>query len=209
MTPRERILSTLDHQRPDRVPTDGWFHPEVVERLKKHFHTDDWPTVLGQLGIEGWADISPHVIFPEDERRTRARPGHAGSFSAAWMDADTYEDPWGIRFRMGESDRYQRWLSGPLERVESAEGVARYRFPAPTDVIDPDQYTSRVAQFKQDGMFVSGGIENPFKRIWHLRGYENALMDYLSNREVLDAIYDPLFALAGELAVRATGRGWT
>jgi uroporphyrinogen decarboxylase len=207
MTPRERILATINHQVPDRIPTDGWFHPEVVARLKKHYHTDDWPVVLGKLGVEGWGDLTPHAQFPDYENRVRPRPGHPDSHSLAWIDEHTYEDAWGIRFRMGNNDRYQRWLSGPLEKVESVDDLASYQFPSLASVVDPDDYVNRVAQLKRDEEFVSGGIENPFKRIWHLRGYENALMDYLANREVLDAIYDPLFALGTEIAVRATRAG--
>lgn len=207
MTPRKRILTTLNHERPDRISTDGWFHPEVATRLKKHFRAAAWSIVLGELGIEGWAELSPHLVFPEYERRTRSRPGHPQSRSLAWIDEDTYEDAWGTRFRMGDSDRYQRWLGGPLETVETVDDLKAYSFPSPDTVVDPDDYASRVAQLKQEGQFVSAGIENPFKRMWHLRGYENALMDYLANREVLDAIYDPLFALATEIALRATRAG--
>jgi len=54
MTPRERILAALNHQVPDRTPTDGWFHDEVRKRLLRHYKTDDWGDVLRELGIEGW-----------------------------------------------------------------------------------------------------------------------------------------------------------
>lgn len=207
ISPRERIQRSLHHERPDRTPTDGWFHPEVVEKLKKHYRTDDWADVLGELGIEGWAEISPGVRSPEYEKRLGPRPGHPDSPPGVWLDDDTHEDPWGIRFKMGEDGRYQQWLSGPLQDCETAEDVGRYRFPSPADVIDPVGYADRVASLKREGQFVSGGVDNPFKRFWHLRGYENALMDYLSNLEVLDAIYDPLFALYTEICLHETRAG--
>ena len=56
MTPRQRILAALNHEPPDRTPTDGWFHPEVIESLKQHYQTDDWSVVLGQ-----WANIGTVV----------------------------------------------------------------------------------------------------------------------------------------------------
>lgn len=193
LTPRERILTTLNHERPDRIPTDGWFHPEVVATLKGHFQTADWSIVLQALGIEGWADLSPII-------------GHY-PFTQRLLDEQTYEDPWGVRFRLGEGGRYQEWLSGPLQSAETAADVAAYRFPVPGDVRDPDHYAAQIATLKRAGQFVSGSLENPFKRFWHLRGYENALMDYLANRELLEAIYDKLFALATETAVRITRAG--
>ncbi len=207
MTPRERILAALHHQRPDRTPTDGWFHPEIVAALKRHYGTDDWAVVLQQLGVEGWAETSIGFSMGEYEQRCTVRPGHPDSFRAVWLDADTYEDMWGIRFRFGEGDRYQRWVSGPLEAGESVDDLRRYRFPRIADIREPADYAGRVAQLKRDQRFVSGGIENPFKRLWHLRGYENALADYLAAPERVDAVYDPIFELYTELAVRMTRGG--
>jgi uroporphyrinogen decarboxylase len=161
-----------------------------VASLKRHFQTKDWSVVLQALGIEGWAELTPELRRP-----------------VRWIDDRTHEDSWGVRFRFGEAARYQEWLSGPLQKAESTADVAHYHFPTTTDIRDPVNYAARVAQLKRDGNFVSGGIENPFKRLWHLRGYENALMDYLANLEVLEAIYDKLFALAAETSVRMTRAG--
>ena len=207
MTPRQRILSTLSHQPPDRTPVDGWFHPEVVQSLKQHFCTDDWSTVLQELGIEGWADLSASVHFADFEARATPRPGSADGRREIWLDENSYEDQWGTCFRIGAGDRYERWLSGPLQDAETADDVSRYAFPTPDDVREPDDYAGRVAKLKAEERFVCGEMENPYKRFWHLRGYENALMDYLANEPVLEAIYDRLFPLATEMAVRMAAGG--
>ncbi|MCX7428485.1 MAG: hypothetical protein NTW96_23020 [Planctomycetia bacterium] len=207
MNPRERILTALDHRRPDRAPVDGWFHPEVVETLKAHFHTDDWSDVLGELGIEGWIDLAPRIHFADFEARATPRPGDPNGRRAVWLDADTYEDPWGTRFRLGEGGRYERWLAGPLQDVRTTDDVARYPFPTPEDVREPEGYADRVAELKAEHRFVCGEVDNPFKRLWHLRGYENALVDYLANPEVLEAVYDRLFAMVGELCARMARSG--
>ncbi len=207
MTPRERILTTLNHEPPDRTPVDGWFHPEIVATLKEHFGTDDWDAVLEQLGIDGWTDLAPAIHFSEFEAKAGPRPGHPNSAKAIWIDDRTYEDGWGIRFRLGELDRYQRWLSGPLESAEAVDDVLRYRFPGPNDVCEPEDYAAKVAALKVKGRFVAGEIDNPYKRFWHLRGYENALMDYRINVPVLEAVYDRLYPLAAELALRMAKAG--
>ena len=36
MTPRERWLAVLNHETPDRVPTDYWATPETTTKLKAH-----------------------------------------------------------------------------------------------------------------------------------------------------------------------------
>lgn len=207
MTPRQRILTALDHQPPDRTPVDGWFHPEVVVALKRHFQTDDWATVLEHLGIDGWTELAPSIHFAEFDAKAGPRPGHPAGDRAVWIDESTYEDGWGIRFRLGRSDRYQRWLSGPLQSAETSDDVLRYRFPSPDDVRQPPDYANQVAALKAEGRFVTGEIDNPYKRFWHLRGYENALMDYRINVPVLEAVYDRLYPLATELALRMARAG--
>lgn len=65
MTPRERILGAIRHQPVDRLPTDIWAPPEIWQRLKAHFHTDDHFEVLERLGIDAMVGISPTYIGPE------------------------------------------------------------------------------------------------------------------------------------------------
>ena len=207
MNPRERILTTLNHELPDRTPVDGWFHPEVIDTLKAHFQTDDWSEVLNELGIEGWIDLAPEVHFARFEAQATSRPGESNGRRGIWLDENNYEDPWGTRFAMGDDGRYERWIAGPLEAVQTPEDVARYAFPTAADVREPDDYAERVAKLKAENRFVCGEVDNPFKRFWHLRGYENALMDYLANPPVLEAIYDRLFPLVTELCLRMARAG--
>jgi len=207
MTPRERILRTVNHQRPDRVPTTGWFHPEVQQALIAHYHAPDWETVLAALGIEGWSDLGPGLAFDEFEQNAAPRPGHPQGPKALWLDSDTYEDCWGIRWRVGQGDRYQEWLDGPLAGADSPAAVYHYRFPSVGDIREPAEFAAEVARRQQAGLFVSSGFDNPFKRFWHLRGYENALMDYLSDRAIVDAVYDRLFDLTEEMTLCAARAG--
>lgn len=41
MTPKERVLTTLDHKEADRVPKFASFTPEVASRLRKHIGMKD------------------------------------------------------------------------------------------------------------------------------------------------------------------------
>ncbi len=206
-TPRDRILATLNHQTPDRIPTEGWFHHEVMAKLKEHFGTGDWHVVEHELGIEGWACVGIGLRFGDYHQRTTPRPDHCDGRRAVWLDRRTYEDPWGVRFRLDEHDRYEQWLSGPLQDAETADDIACLRMPQLDDVHEPEGLAEQVEKLKELDYFVSGGVENPFKRYWHLRGFENALADYLIKPELLRAAYDHLFSLSTDIAVRLTRAG--
>ncbi|HJP29305.1 MAG: uroporphyrinogen decarboxylase family protein [Candidatus Latescibacteria bacterium] len=207
MTPRERILRALHRQLPDRTPTDGWFHPVVQTRLKQHYQTDSWEQVLAELGVEGWAGCGVGLRFPEWEERRTERPGAAPGQRNLWLDENTHEDGWGVQHRIGAGGWYEEWVDGPLTRAESVRDVDQCGLPTADNIVEPDNYEERVADLKQSGQFVSGGIPNPYKMAWMLRGMDNVLADYLINRPLLEALYDRLYALYTEMAVRMTRGG--
>lgn len=204
MTPRERILATLNHQVPDHTPTDGWFHAEVRKRLLAHYRTDDWGEVLRELGIEGWAELSPWLVFPEFE--ARAEEGFGGR-RGIWLDERTYEDAWGVRHRLGEGGWYEEWVGGPLQEARTPADIEAYPWPTPEQVREPENYAQRVQELKDRDLFVSAGIPNPYKMAWLLRGMDNVLADYYVNRDLLEALYDHLYDIFGEVVRRAARAG--
>lgn len=207
MTPRERIIAAFNHQRPDRTPADGWFHHVVMDRLKKHYQTDRWDKVLAELGVEGWAGLGPYVRFPEFEAKATPRPNGLKGPKAIWLDDRTYENAWGVRHRMGEGDWYEEWVGGPLEKAETAEDIAAHPFPSVAQIAEPQNFAARVSELKQKGLFVTAHFSNPYKEAWLLRGLENVLADYLINPDLLNAMYDRLYELNTEMAVRAARAG--
>jgi uroporphyrinogen decarboxylase len=207
MTPRERIVAALSHRVPDRTPTYGWFHHEVQRRLKEHYHTDDWDCVLAQLGIEGWAGLAPWLDFPGFRERATLRPGPLPGTPVVWLDERTYEDEWGVRYRLGEGGWYEEWVGGPLVDAETVADIERAALPTTAQIREPEDYAGQVAALKARELFVTGGIANPYLRAWELRGMHNVLADYLINRGLLEALYDRLYELFGEMTKRMARAG--
>ncbi len=207
MTPRQRILATLRHQVPDRTPTDGWFHEVVQGMMKEHYQTDDWDEVLLELGIEGWASCGVDLQFPDYDKLTTERPGAQPGRRAVWLDERTYEDGWGVRQRIGAGGWYEEWVDGPLTGAQTVREIEEAVLPGEDDIVEPADYPDQVARLKAEGCFVSGGIPNPYKQAWMVRGMDNVLADYLINRDMLETLYDRLYALYGEMAKRMTRAG--
>ncbi len=202
MNPRERILATLSHEAPDRTPTDAWFHREVTKMLLDYYKTDDFEHVLKELGIEGWYKLGPWIEFPDFEKIATERPGGGAWRPGIWKDARTYEDEWGVVYKLGDGDWYEERVSGPLESAERVEEILDFDFPTVDQVREPEGYAERIAEKKKQELFVSAGIPNPYKTAWQLRGMDNILADYLINPEMLDALYDKLYELYTELCLR-------
>lgn len=203
MNPRERILAAFNHEKPDRTPTDGWFHPVIRERLKEYCGTDQWSDVEDFLGIEGWSSAGVSVEIPEFEAQATERPGGKEGPEAIWLDERTYKNKWGVVHRFGEGDWYQERIAGPLEKAETPDDILAYKFPTADNIRARDNYAEVVQQRKDQGLFVVAGTSNPYKNAWLLRGMENILADYLINQELLEALYDKLYGLFKEICLTA------
>jgi len=207
MNPRERIIAAFNHEIPDRTPTDGWFHAEVIKKLKSHYKTDDWQDVLQELGVEGWTDCGPRISFPEFEKKATDRPGGTPWKKAIWTDDRTYQDEWGVTHRLGEGDWYEQWIDGPLSRAQEPGDIDKAGLPSVEQIEEPENYAETIQEMKSRGLFVRAGIPNPYKRAWLLRGMDNVLADYLINRDFLETLYDRLYAFYGEMTKKMAEGG--
>ena len=52
MTPRERILATINRQPVDRRPVDIWCTPEILDELRRYTSTEDEMEVYRKLGVD-------------------------------------------------------------------------------------------------------------------------------------------------------------
>ncbi len=98
MTPRQRVLTAMRHERPDRVPLFYRDVPEVRARLMAHFGCRTFDELLVCLDIDfRWVE-PPYVGPPlEDEATGRRR------------------DIWGVEYRyVPFSERAGYWE--PVER---------------------------------------------------------------------------------------------
>ena len=52
ISPRERVLMTVNHERPDRTPRDFWIEAPALRQLQAHLGVADEETILQALGID-------------------------------------------------------------------------------------------------------------------------------------------------------------
>ena len=114
MTPRERVLTALKHKNPDRCPCDYVGTPEVDEKLKKHFKTNDMSVVLEHLGVDLRVVEAPYI----------------GPALRKWDDG-RFENFWGsIRKPIkNEAGTYNEAVEHPYAAFKSVEDVERFRWP--------------------------------------------------------------------------------
>jgi uroporphyrinogen decarboxylase len=200
---QERVVRTLNHQEPDRVPFDlggtglSTIHVTAYQNLRRYLSL---------------ADVEPRVAFvPEqlvlvDEDlaqrlETDVRPvlpGTASTFEYCYRDEGDYRaytDEWGIGWRMPkEGGFYYDMYHHPLANARSLDEFKDYPFPDPLDDarFENLQAQAEAAVAKGKAVALAGpcaGIAEVFS--W-LRGYEQYYVDLALNQEYVATMLDRL-----------------
>ena len=195
MDGRERVLTALDGEAPDRVP-----------RALAFYHVDG--PALAPPGA--WhddlidADFVTYPLSPEEEQLSRL---------AMQYDGDT---------RIGsvaQSATYVRWRydpaaedrSNPLARARSLEDLQRFPFPEVSGPYVVDGLAAQVDDLHARGLAAGGNLPHLggelFEAAWRLRGLENFLVDLLCRKEWAHFLLDRLAEHARRNAAAVVGAG--
>ncbi len=207
MTSRERLLAALRHDLPDRTPTVIIMRGEAKRAIMAHFGVAYFDDVLRNLGIEDYRDINFEISFPEFENRKNGSLEGDCPFAGKryhFHDERTFEDGWGVVRRVGRDGKYVEWIYSPLAHVDDPDD---YEFPGIDRIVEDPALARTIEDHKAQGFLVRYIAPNPYKIGWYLRGMENHLADYLTNRAFIKKLYRKIYTLYGEMLRRATQAG--
>ena len=195
MTPRQRILLTVDHQEPDRVPLalwGSWYG--VTDKL--YFN------VLEKLGWKPVAPFRPdrlHSVNYYDDRLLEylgvdvrhVDPGVSAATSKTKADGT---DGWGLKWNT--SGLYRSASYFPLESA-SVEDILRFKLPLADEVIDPGQVLTRlneIRNMKREYAVIGRAVASYglFEMAQSLRKHDQLLMDLVMAPDMVDALVDRL-----------------
>jgi len=174
MTPRERILAAIRHEETDYVPYVIPIDPEVVERLNRHYGSEDW-----RRRIHGFTQ-GAGVAWGRDEQTDGT---WVDRFGVVWADAP------------GPG----AWHSVSVPLTEpTLEG---YEFPEllPDDELDAmrQAFSGPHERYRT----VNLGMLF-FERAWALRGMASVLMDFRLHPQFAHELFERLMQLHLDLIDR-------
>ena len=189
-TCRQRILKALSHRQPDRCATYTWLDAGSLAVLEAHLHVQGLDAVENALRIDRWRDVGIGWEPPEDfdERICRFVPGRFRR-----LDAVSITPEGRVLKSHPEADYLEDVIWNPLQNVGDVRQLAEYPFPDPDRMTPIAELQERIRQLKASDAFVVGGITQPFKSAWILRGFENFLCDLAINSEIAAAVYERLY----------------
>jgi uroporphyrinogen decarboxylase len=189
MKHRDRVLTALNHQEPDRCPMQISFTPEFAARLE------------ADLQLKGQGLHNPHgggntyeLERALDEDMLLTSVGWVnGYYQPGYQDVDSYQDEWGVTWKTIEyqtrfgKGKYTEPFGPPLEDDHALEV---YSAPDPHR---PELYTEAervIRDYKREYWIVGVTPTTIFETAWALRGYEQLLMDMAADPARADRVLD-------------------
>jgi uroporphyrinogen decarboxylase len=177
MTPRERVIASIEHRQPDRTPWHITFTEPAREAMQKYYGDPDFEPGLGNC---------LHVIrtrLPEVE--VPNRPG-------------TWSDEFGVHW-----DRtIDRDIGTVCNRVITRDNLDSHPFPDPADPVRFAHFPPALAA-RGDRFTVATIGFTLFERAWTLVGMEEVLMAMAVDKGFAHALFDRILDFDLEVTRRA------
>lgn len=183
MTHKERLLTAINHEEPDRVPLCAWYTPEAEKMLLRHLgvnsdQTETYKAAGGPLPI-----LMDHDFLIS----------WVGPCTSYYADPNQeYIDEWGIRWRWVKNaagGSYTEMVHHPLaDLVDPAE----YTLPDFSRADRYDGVQKLIAEYGSEYGIMGGAACTLFELAWYLRGMQRLLMDLVSEKDFANAFLDDL-----------------
>ena len=180
MNSKERVLTAINHQEPDRISLDFWWSHEMKAKLLRYLNLKNQDELQEFLGSDIRC-VYPAYIGPELRR----------------FDDGSYEDFWGLirkPYSHGGGGEYDEVLSPPLANATSLEDINNIRWPDP-DWFDYDSLIEQCERYKDYAIVVGRmGRETQtlFIQLWYFRGLTNILIDLIKWPEFVQVLIDKI-----------------
>jgi len=170
---------TMSFHRPERVLFAADFTPDLRERLVRHTGTED---LLGHYGMwkrawigparpEGFVPIDYSVYFKDDE-----------------LPPGTTLDGAGVAHMPGSMFHFTKMLA-PLRNATSIQQILEYPLDNTLEW-DWSHVKPAVDKAHADGTVAVGWVGHMYETAWQIRGYEEFLMDMLTQPAWAHAMLD-------------------
>lgn len=157
MTPRERVLAALRHERPDRTPCDFWAEPPTWNRLFAHVGHADKDRLLDALAV----DVR-HLEAPAAPECSLG----GGVFQNFWGERYVYQNtPWGLMREDGK---------GALAGARSFAELEAFTWPTP-DCLDRSRLREQCQRHETHALLY--GFADVWQRPALVRGWEDFFLD--------------------------------
>lgn len=185
MKHRDRVLTALNHEQPDRCPMQVSFTPEFAERLRH------------ELGVGAESPHNPHgggnTHVLERSIGADVLLASVGWANSYYQSDRPYTDEWGVAWDVVEyqtpfgNGHYTEVVGHPLA---DDDAITRYQPPDPNRDVLYDSAAQLVRDHGSEYWIVGVTVTTILETAWALRGLEALMKDFARDRDRAEAILD-------------------
>lgn len=165
MTKRERVLTAMNRQRPDRVPKAASFTPAVQKMFEEKTGCKD-PAAYFDYDVTGVGFAGPQTAV-----------NWADWYGYAHPEGTTYSE-YGTAHIPGSF--YHFWqLDYPMKHVNSVREMEEFPWPDFTPAYRHQHLEEAVRQLHAQGWYVQGGVGHIWENAWQIVSMEKLMMDFV------------------------------
>ena len=191
MTSYERVMTALNHKKPDRPPLHYFGTPETSEKLKKHINIETHEELLCYFGSD-FRYVGARYVGPQEF------VGESGYQSGG-------KDIWGIRWKPIHNRfcTYNEISFHPLAHARSLKEIEEYSWPHPDwfDVSYLKEEIKRINNKERRAIVFCTG--NFFETPWYMRGFELFMLDLIECPEIAELMLMKVTNFHKEIVMRA------
>lgn len=197
-THKERVLTALNHEQPDRVPMDLGGRQTTLsilayENLKRHLGLSDLPTrVMAHTWQTSFVDEQILEQFDIDTRHIRpaSKVNDAiGKLLAEPGSDGTFIDEWGVTRQVAGD--YANLIGHPL-LTAGIDDLETFPWPDSSDDYDFASLREPTRKLYEKGEYALvgclGSPGNTFEQAWYLRGLSEFMKDLIKNKDFVHAL---------------------
>jgi uroporphyrinogen decarboxylase len=201
LSSRERLVTALNHEEPDRVPID-------LGGIVTGITTGANEALKDYLGIESddpVVDRVQQLAHPSDPVLERLQVDTRYIYLQAsrdWRDIElpdnTYEDEFGVRRKAAFNPEgwllYYDFVAHPLSAIETVADLAKCKWPDPHDAARYEGLEEAARQMYEETNYgvIANVIGSVFEFSWYLRGYIRFFEDLIINPDLVGALLDAM-----------------
>lgn len=218
MEPRERVLTALRCQQPDRIPYDitpygnglDGFNRMAACIFKEKTSSDNPDEYFGVEKDIEWVGFKPTKLnlkerflkfhhLPENLTYYKTDSPFSGLMSQRDYKTGTFTlDEWGTAFVVGSDPSYDH-LVAPFQIVNAKSIKDIEEYPLPDFIADyrHQHLEEEVKRIKNKGLAsVAGMAMTIFEVAWQIRGFNELMTDFLINEEMATCLLNRITELS-------------
>jgi uroporphyrinogen decarboxylase len=196
MSHRERVITALKREEPDRVPLDlagtpnSAIHKGVYQKLKAHFGVEAEDKMLTRLTQAVY--VHEPILQALDVDFRLVVPGASDSKPDREVGDDGYVDEWGVLRRMPPGTVYYDLVGAPLSGPISVSDIVNYSWPDPEDPGYTRGLRDRLLEYRENTDYaVVLRLPSPFVHTTQfMRGFEDWFADLAGDKKLASALFE-------------------